>query len=398
MAIRFEVTATEPGSSARRGILTTPHGAVETPIFMAVGTRGTVKGLTPDQLRDAGVSMILGNTYHLALRPGDETVARLGGLHRFTGWNGPILTDSGGFQVFSLESLRKIDDEGVTFRSHLDGKLLTLGPETATAIQERLGADVIMAFDECPPSKAPIEAIRAAVERTTRWAGRCKEAHRRSDQALFGIVQGGLDAELRARSAAELVELDFPGYAIGGLSVGESHEQMTATLDGVTPLLPVDRPRYLMGVGRPIDLIESVARGIDMFDCVMPTRNGRNSYAFTRDGSVRLRNAIHADDDRPLDPECRCYCCRSFSRAYLRHLFQVDEMLGPVLLSIHNLHYYSDLMCSIREAITAGRFETFRRRTVARLRAGESTSGDAEDADDRSSREPSRKRGIRPST
>lgn len=332
---------------------------------MPVGTRASVKGLTPDQLHAAGVTMLLGNTYHLTLRPGDERIARLGGLHRFMGWDGPILTDSGGFQVFSLSDLRQIGDEEVRFRSHIDGQWVVLSPERAIAIQENLGADIIMCLDECPPADAPVAEIEAAVARTTRWARRCQAAKTRTDQALFGIVQGGIDAGLRARSAKDLVELDFPGYAIGGLSVGEEPRQMLETLEVTTPLLPLERPRYLMGVGRPVDLVEAVARGIDMFDCVMPTRNGRNATAFTWNGVVKLRNASHADDPGPLDPTCDCPTCRGFGRAYLRHLFLVEEMLGPVLVSLHNLAFYCRLMREMRASLAEGTFARYRAQALA---------------------------------
>ena len=318
---------------------------------MPVGTLATVKGLTPDQLRDVGVQMLLGNTYHLELRPGAEIVADLGGLHAFMGWSGPILTDSGGFQVFSLARLMQIDDRQVVFRSHIDGNLFELSPEEAVRIQELLGADCIMCLDECPPHDVPAERLREAVDRTTLWAARCREVQRRDDQALFGIVQGGTDRELRERSAEGLLPLDFPGYAVGGLSVGEESEAMYRTLDWTVPLLPADRPRYLMGVGRPIDLVEGVLRGIDLFDCVMPTRNGRNAMAFTSTGSLRLRNARFQRDDQPLDADCRCPACRQFSRGYLRHLFVTGEMLGPILLSLHNIAYYQKLLADLRTAI-----------------------------------------------
>lgn len=333
---------------------------------MPVGTLATVKGLTPDQLRQTGAQMVLANTYHLALRPGAEVVAELGGLHRFMNWDGPILTDSGGFQVFSLAKLTKINNDRVVFRSHIDGSLLELTPERAVAIQEQLGADCIMCLDECPPHDAPSEAMQAAVDRTTLWAARCRESQQRGDQALFGIVQGGIHREYRERSAQGLLPLEFPGYAIGGLSVGEEPAQMYATLDFTVPMLPADRPRYLMGVGRPIDLIEGVLRGIDLFDCVMPTRNGRNATAFTSQGVVKMRNLKHRTDPGPLDPECGCPVCRQFSRAYLRHLFMAEEMLGPILLSWHNLAYYQRLLGNLREAIRAGKSAEFRSVQLAR--------------------------------
>jgi queuine tRNA-ribosyltransferase len=360
MAIRFQLLAAD--SAARLGRLETPHGAVETPTFMPVGTRATVKGVTPDQLRDAGARIVLGNTYHLALRPGDELIRDLGGLHRFMGWDGPILTDSGGFQVFSLAELRRVDDDGVEFRSHIDGQILQLSPERAVQIQENLGSDIAMCLDECPPADASPEKLREAVCRSVLWAQRCRDARSRADQALFAIVQGGLDLELRRQCAEEMAKLDFPGYALGGFSVGESPEQMHAALPACASALPEAKPRYLMGVGRPEDILVAVSAGLDMFDCVLPTRNGRNASAFTRSGSLRMRNACHRRDPAPLEDGCPCFTCRQFSRAYLHHLFQVDEMLGPTLLSIHNIAFYMRLMAEIREAIRRGRFGDYRAR------------------------------------
>lgn len=362
-SFRYELVA--QCGSARAGIWHTPHGTVETPAFMPVGTLASVKGLTPDQLRAAGAVKILANTYHLALRPGAELVAEMGGLHRFMAWDGPILTDSGGFQVFSLAKLSKINDEKVVFRSHLDGSLLELSPERATKIQELLGADCFMCLDECPPADAPREKIRAAVNRTTAWAKRCRDAQQRTDQALFGILQGGIDRELREHSASGLLPLDFPGYAIGGLSVGEAPEEMYSTLDFTVPLLPADRPRYLMGVGTPRDLVEGMTRGIDLFDCVMPTRNGRNGMAFTSQGVVRIRNAKHRTEGGPLDPGCACPVCTTWSRAYLRHLFIAREMLGPILLSWHNIAFYQQLVREFRQAIIAGKVAEFRELRLA---------------------------------
>ncbi|MFV0444437.1 MAG: tRNA guanosine(34) transglycosylase Tgt, partial [Planctomycetaceae bacterium] len=330
-----------------------------TPAFMPVGTKATVKGVWPQQLREIGVQKVLANTYHLALRPGPDVIADLGGLHRVMNWDGPILTDSGGFQIFSLSDTRRVDDDKVVFRSIVDGSLLELSPERAVAIQEQLGADCIMCLDECPPHDAPREQLIAAVDRTTRWAQRCREAQRRPDQALFGILQGGTDRELRERSAAGLLPIGFPGYAIGGLSVGEQPADMYTTLDFTVPLLPTDKPRYLMGVGRPIDIVEAVVRGVDLFDCVMPTRNARNATAFTSVGTVKLRNQVHQRDTAPLDPECDCPCCRQYSRGTLRHLFLSGEMLGPMLLSVHNLAYYQRLMRDLRAAIQANRLLTF---------------------------------------
>lgn len=356
---RFELLATDSQTKARRGTWHTPHGPVQTPAFMPVGTLATVKGLQVEQLRDIGAEMLLANTYHLALRPGAEVVAELGGLHAFMGWNGPILTDSGGFQVFSLAKLSRIDDSMVAFRSHVDGSLLELSPERAIEIQEQLGADCIMCLDQCPPADAPVEKIAVAVDRTTLWARRCRDAQRRTDQALFGIVQGGVDEGERLRSAEALLPLDFPGYAIGGLSVGETNEAMYRTLDFTAPALPTDRPRYLMGVGKPEDLLNAVIRGVDLFDCVMPTRNGRNAMAFTSRGSVRLRNLKYRTDPGPLDPACTCPCCTRYSLAYLRHLFMAGEMLGPILVSLHNLAFYQTLLRELRAAIAEQRAASF---------------------------------------
>lgn len=333
---------------------------------MPVGTAATVKGLTPDQLRAAGVQIVLSNTYHLALRPGPEVVAEMGGLHGFMRWDGPILTDSGGFQVFSLARLTKLDDRQVVFRSHLDGSLFELSPERAVRIQELLGADCIMCLDECPAHDVSRERLERAVERTTAWAARCRAAQTRTDQALFGIVQGGLDRELRERSAVSLIALDFPGYAIGGLSVGEAPEEMYRTLDFTVPFLPAEKPRYLMGVGRPVDIVEAVSRGVDLFDCVLPTRNGRNAMAFTERGPIRIRNASYLRDPSPLDPECQCPVCKSYSRAYLRHLFISGEMLGPILISWHNIAYYQSLVRDLRHAVLTGQVGRFREARLAR--------------------------------
>ncbi len=327
---------------------------------MPVGTLATVKGLTPEQLREVGTEIVLSNTYHLALRPGAAIVSELGGLHAFMQWDGPLLTDSGGFQIFSLARLTQLDDEHVVFRSHIDGSIFELSPEKAIRIQEQLGADIIMCLDECPPHDGDREQLQRAVERTTRWAIRCREVHQRDDQALFGIVQGGTDRKLREQSIHGLLSLDFPGYAIGGLSVGEDIELMYQTLRWTAPMLPAGRPKYLMGVGQPQDLIEAVSCGIDLFDCVLPTRNGRNATAFTDDGPVRLRNRQYQCDARPLDQECECPVCRRFSRAYLRHLFVANEMLGPILVSWHNIAYYQRLMSDLRRAIREHRVEEFR--------------------------------------
>jgi queuine tRNA-ribosyltransferase len=364
MSLDFAVLKTD--GRARRGRLVTAHGVVETPVFMPVGTQASVKGLTPDQLEAAGAQIILGNTYHLALRPGSDLIAEMGGLHRFMSWPRPILTDSGGYQIFSLAASRKITDRAAVFRSHIDGALFELPPERAVAIQEELGADIAMVLDECPAFGCTRGELEEAVRRTIHWAERCRAAHRRTDQALFAIVQGGTDAALRVRCAEQLAALDFPGYALGGFSVGEPIGEMLVVLETAAAALPVAKPRYLMGVGRPQDIVEAVARGVDMFDCVLPTRNGRNGQAFTFQGPLRLRNAVHRRDPAPLESDCPCYTCRHFSRAYLHHLFQTEEMLGPTLLSLHNVSFYLRLMWQIREAIDGGRFADFRAAHLAR--------------------------------
>jgi queuine tRNA-ribosyltransferase len=354
----FALLATDGG--ARRGRMTTAHGVVETPAFMPVGTAGTVKAMAMDDVRATGAEIVLGNTYHLMLRPGAERVARLGGLHRFMDWPGPILTDSGGFQVMSLGKLRTIAEEGVSFRSHLDGAEVKLTPERSIDIQRLLDATVTMVFDECTPFPATADEAAASMRLSMRWARRSKAAFvARAGYALFGIVQGGVFPDLRAESAATLVEIGFDGYAIGGLAVGEGQPAMFETLAATAPLLPATRPRYLMGVGRPEDLLGAVARGIDLFDCVLPTRSGRTGKAFTRRGELNLRNARHADDPAPLDADCACPACRRHSRAYLHHLFKAGEMLGPMLLTRHNLTYYQDVMRQARAAIAAGEFAAF---------------------------------------
>lgn len=365
--VSFSVLDRDTGSAARTGRLLTPHGVVETPAFMPVGTQATVKGLTPEQVADTGAQMLLANTYHLALRPGEEIVREMGGLHRFMNWGGAILTDSGGFQAFSLGRNVKIREQGVLFRSHIDGRALDLTPERAMQIQMGLGADVAMCLDHCPALPAEKSAIRDAVDRTVRWARRCREAHDRPDQALFGIVQGGSHEDLRSECAERLIALDFPGYAVGGVSVGESREDVRKALSVSTLALPDGKPRYLMGVGRPQDLVDAVYHGIDMFDCVWPTRNGRNATCMTFSGQVRLRNAAHAHDPRPLEEGCPCPACRGYSRAYLRHLFIAGEMLGPILASCHNLWFLQRLMARMREAIIAGRFVQFRGEVLAAL-------------------------------
>ena len=355
----FEVHHVDAGCAARRTTFHTPHGAVEMPAFMPVGTQGTVKGLEVEQLRATGTQMVLANTYHLTLRPGDEVVRALGGLHEFMGWQRPILTDSGGFQLFSLAHATKVTEDGAVFRSHVDGRLLELTPERAVRIQETLASDVAMVLDHVVPLPNDPQVVRDAAERTIRWARRCREAARRDDQALFAIVQGGTDPDLRLASAEQLAEMDFAGYAVGGLSVGETPDEMYRTLEATLPALPTDRPRYLMGVGRPEDLLEGVRRGIDLFDCVIPTRNGRNAMAFTDQGTLRLRNLKYERDPSPLDRRCPCPACRR-SRGYLRHLFMAGEMLGPILLSIHNVTYYQRLLAEARAAIAGDRFEEFR--------------------------------------
>jgi len=352
----FEVQIPDSTTRARLGRLTTSHGVVETPVFMPVGTCGAVKGITPEQLQATGASVMLANTYHLMLRPGVEVVERLGGLHALSAWPDPILTDSGGYQVFSLNSLVRIDDAGVEFASHVDGARVYLDAATATSIQNRLGADIIMCFDQCTPFPAEPPLLETAVRRTLRWAEQCKQSHNRPEQMLFAVVQGGIDPDLRTRCASQLVEIDFDGYAIGGLSVGEGHQHMIETVNHTTTMLPAGRPRYLMGVGNPSDIIASVMAGIDMFDCVLPTRNGRNAYAFTACGPLRLRNSAHACDGDPIETGCDCYCCRTFSRGAIRHFFNVSEMLGPILLSLHNLRFYQRLMAEIREHLAAGSF------------------------------------------
>ncbi len=354
---RFRIRARD--GRARSGVLNTPHGEISTPVFMPVGTQATVKALTPDQLQAAGATLILANTYHLYLRPGDQTIGELGGLHAFMNWPKPILTDSGGFQVFSMRSIREVDADGVTFKSHLDGSTHRLTPEKVVAIQENLGADIIMALDECAaPKDHPYS--RLAMQRTHAWAGRSAQAHRRSDQALFGIVQGGIFQDLREESARYISDLHLPGNAVGGLSVGESKQEMHAVLDWMDCGLPEDHPRYLMGVGSPADIVESVARGMDMFDCVLPTRLARHHTAILRRGRLNLLGAAFARDPRPLDPSCPCYTCSNFSRAYLRHLLQAKEILGATLLSIHNISVLLTLMAEIRTAIQTRRFPSLR--------------------------------------
>jgi queuine tRNA-ribosyltransferase len=363
-AFDFTVLHRDATSRARRSRFTTPHGTVEMPAFMPVGTQATVKGVRLDDLRAVGAQMILSNTYHLALRPGETVVRDLGGLHSFMRWDGPILTDSGGFQLFSLAAMTTVDEQGAVFRSHLDGSLVALTPERAVEIQEALGSDVAMVLDHVVELPCERERILDATERTFRWAQRARDAATRADQAQFAIVQGGLDEGLRVGNAEALAKLDFPGYAIGGLSVGETPDEMYRVLDFTAPALPDGKPRYLMGVGKPVDLLEAIARGVDLFDCVLPTRNGRNALAFTDAGPLRLRNEKFQRDQRPLEADCACPACR-YSRGYLRHLFMVGEMLGPMLLSLHNLAYYQRLLAGAREAIVADRFDAYRREKLA---------------------------------
>ena len=354
----FDFKIIHSDGSARAGIITTPHGQIETPVFMPVGTQATVKSLTPSQLESIGVNILLSNTYHLYLRPGSQIVRDQGGLHQFMNWDRPILTDSGGFQVFSLGDLRQISDDGVLFKSHIDGSTHEFTPEKAISIQEQLGADIIMAFDECP-NPTDKEYNLASLERTHKWAIRCLEAKSRNDQALFGIVQGGIFPDLRQKSAELLTSLNFPGYAIGGLSVGESKQDMLTMIEVVNQVLPKDKPRYLMGVGTPLDLIEGIRRGVDMFDCVMPTRLARHHAALTLEGRINLSKAKYANDSSPISHQCPCYTCQNFSKAYLRHLINSKEMLSATLISIHNITVLIMLLKKLREAIIENQFETF---------------------------------------
>ncbi len=377
MNFKFDLIKKDTSSNARLGRFHTAHGVVNTPIFMPVGTVATVKAMTPHEVKDLGAEIILGNTYHLMLRPGHEIIRELGGLHRFMGWEGPILTDSGGFQVFSLGDLRKITEEGVFFQSHIDGAKHTLTPESAVEIQEALGSDIMMILDECTPHPATFDYAKSSLERTLRWGKRCKDHHLRPrhqegavpfSQALFGIVQGSMFKDLREISARETVEIGFDGYALGGLSVGESKEEMHAMIEVAVPHLPEDRPRYLMGVGLPEDLLEGVRRGIDMFDCVIPTRNARNGMLFTSFGNIQIKHSKYIRDASPIDPECGCYTCKHFSRAYLRHLYMAKEILSSRLNTIHNLYYYLNFMKDMRKAIADDRFTEFSKQFYAKRR------------------------------
>ena len=365
MSLRYELIATD--GAARRGRVHARHGTIETPAFMPVGTYGTVKAMTPEELEGLGAEIVLGNTFHLMLRPGADVVAELGGLHRFMHWQRPILTDSGGFQVFSLAKLRKISEEGVRFRSPINGSEVRLTPEDSMDVQRKLGSDIAMMFDDCTAWPATHDGARASMERSMRWAKRCHARYYRDEPPgdLFGIVQGGMYGDLRRESLDALLELDLPGLAVGGLAVGEPEPERLRVLEEILPHMPADRPRYLMGVGRPEDIVAAVQRGVDMFDCVMPTRHARNGHLFTSTGVINIRNAVHQRDPGPIDPACACYTCRNYSRAYLRHLDRCKEILGARLNTIHNLHFYLDLMRRLREAIEAGRLEAFVREFLA---------------------------------
>ncbi|MBS4534243.1 tRNA guanosine(34) transglycosylase Tgt [Clostridium sp. D2Q-14] len=361
MAVTYELIKEEKNTKARLGKLHTPHGVIETPIFMPVGTKATVKAMTPEELKDMQTQIILSNTYHLYLRPGHKLIEEAGGLHKFMNWDKPILTDSGGFQVFSLGELRDITEKGVHFRSHIDGSKHFISPEKSIEIQNSLGSDIAMAFDECTPYPADKEYVKKSLERTTRWAKRCQEVHKKSDvQGIFGIVQGGMYRDLREQSVKEITDLDFPGYAVGGLSVGEPADLMYGVLDYTVPLLPKNKPRYLMGVGSPDYLFEAVIRGIDMADCVLPTRIARNGTVITSRGRLVVKNAKYAKDFSPLDPECNCYACKNYTRAYIRHLFKANEILGARLTTIHNLYFLIQLMENIRDAIKKDRLLEYR--------------------------------------
>lgn len=366
MASPYSLHAKASDCAARRGEFSTPHGVVQTPVFMPVGTQATVKGVTPENLRELGAQIILGNTYHLYIRPGHELIRRFGGLHNFMNWQGPILTDSGGFQIFSLKELTRISEEGARFKSHLDGSMLFLSPEDAVAVQEALGSDIMMCLDTCIPYPATEKEAAEATALTGRWARRSRAAQRQTGQLLFGIIQGGMYPALRAQAVAELVEIGFDGYALGGLSVGEPAELMMEITEQTAALMPEDHPRYLMGVGTPENLVEAVSRGVDMFDCVMPTRNARNGMLFTSSGRLVIKNARYQEDQRPIDEACTCYTCRHYSRAYLRHLFMAREILSSHLNTIHNLHYYVELMARMRKAIEEDRFGQFRKEFYAR--------------------------------
>ena len=361
MDFQFKLLKKDRNSNARLGKIITPHGEVNTPVFMPVGTQGTVKGLTPERVKELGAEIVLSNTYHLYLRPGHKLIKDLGGLHQFMNWKHPILTDSGGFQVYSLGALRKITEEGVMFQSHIDGSKHFISPEFAIEIQEALGADIIMCFDECTPYPADFDYAEKSLDMTIRWARRCKDAKKNNQQALFGIVQGGIYHELRKRGVEEIVKIGFDGYSLGGLSVGEPKEIMMKITEATVPLLPEEKPRYLMGVGTPEDIVACVYHGVDMFDCVIPTRNARNGMLFTNSGKVVIKHARYRNDESPLDSECDCYTCKNYSRAYLRHLFIAREILAVILNTIHNVRHFTNLMEKIREAIKNDDYETFRK-------------------------------------
>jgi len=355
----FQLLHKDCDCAARQGMLATAHGKAETPFFMPVGSAGAIKGITPQQLKETGTNVILANAYHLMLRPGVDVIEKLGGLHRFMAWDGPIVTDSGGYQVFSLSPLTRIDDDGVEFASHIDGKKIYLTAEIATRIQNRMAADVIMCLDQCTPFAVETSELEKAVQRTIRWARQAKGAHTNADQLLFAVIQGGTDLQLRTHCTSELARMNFDGYAIGGLSVGEGHENMIRTVTHTAGLLPDNLPRYLMGAGMPADIIAAVRAGVDMFDCVLPTRNGRNALAFTEAGPVRLRNSTYINDNTPIESGCDCYCCNNFSRAALRHFFNVGEMLGPILTSLHNIRFYQRLMAKIRHTLKNNEFSAW---------------------------------------
>jgi queuine tRNA-ribosyltransferase len=374
----FEILCHDSGSGARCGVLATAHGKVETPVFMPVGTAGAVKGITPRQLKETSAETILANIYHLLLRPGVDSIEKLGGLHKFMAWDRPIVTDSGGYQIFSLSSLSKVNADGIEFASHVDGAQIYLTPESATKIQNRLGSDVVMCLDQCTPFPCGDSDLKEAVERTIRWAKRAKDAHANDRQLLFGIVQGGVNLQLRSYCVSELVNLGFDGYAIGGLGVGEGHSNMIRTVTHTSRLLPPSLPCYLMGFGTPADIIAAVNVGVDMFDCVLPTRNGRNAYAFTENGPLRLRNSAYISDPEPLERGCHCYCCQNFSRGALRHFFNVGEMLGPILVSLHNLTFYQRLMAAIRQAIQRNQFAEW---ASAKLKAYQSFGASTKQAE-----------------
>lgn len=366
----YKLIAQCPETGARAGEFVTPHGVIPTPVFMPVGTQATVKAMSPRELKEIDARIILSNTYHLFLRPGPDLIAKAGGLHGFMNWDRPVLTDSGGFQVFSLAKINKIMEDGVEFRSHLDGSRYMMTPELATEIQQKLGADIAMCFDQCVKLPCTREEAVPAVERTLHWARRCQEVHSRRDQALFGIVQGGLFDDLRAHCADELAAMDFPGYGIGGLSVGESHAEMYRCLEKLMPHMPAGKPRYLMGVGHPANLIEGIARGVDMFDCVLPTRNGRTGTLFTHDGKLNIKHSRYTEDFSPIDSECECYTCKNFTRAYVRHLYRTGEILGARLCSWHNIHFLVHLVAGARQAIIEGRFPEYRHKFMTGYEGG----------------------------